>query len=184
VFSKSESADSDSDVRKALIFSLVFSFLQQEVISPSEVEEAKDDFPAGNGGGEWMDANDFFNNPAPAMASRFAQLAFEEASGCKRSSIIRIRTEKKGLVSRSVETFTKPALPPPMMTPRMRRPPAKTPASAIPTSTRRTSARMGIAGKNLNKTEKSFSNLAASYSVFPDLTNQQQHYNSYFCKVA
>jgi hypothetical protein len=35
-----------------------------------------------------------------------------------------------------------------------------------------------------NKTERSFSNLAASQFFFPDLTNQQQHYNSDFCKVA
>jgi hypothetical protein len=37
----------------------------------------------------------------------------------------------------------------------------------------------------VKKTEKSFSNLAARVnSVIPDLTNQQQHYNSDFCKVA
>jgi hypothetical protein len=34
-----------------------------------------------------------------------------------------------------------------------------------------------------NKTEKSFSHLAAIQFFFPDLTNQQQHYNSDFCKV-
>ena len=110
-----------------------------------DAEEAKDDFPTSNES-EWMDANDFFNKP-----SRVAHLAFEDTSGCKRSSIIRIRTEKKGLVSRSVETFTKPALPPPIHTPRrVPRPPARTPASCtVTSSTRRTSARMGVAGKSL-----------------------------------
>ena len=106
--------------------------------------------------GEWMDASDFFNNKHPN--SRTAQLAFEETPGCKRSSIIAIRTQKKGHVSRNVETFMKPALPPPPMgnTPRRgTRPPARTPTSAcIPPSggamaasgsSRRTSARMGIA---------------------------------------
>ena len=100
-----------------------------------------------------MDASDFFNNKHPN--SRTAQLAFEETPGCKRSSIIAIRTQKKGHVSRNVETFMKPALPPPpISTPRRgTRPPARTPASACipgPTasgSNRRTSARMGIAGK-------------------------------------
>ena len=47
---------------------------------------------------------------------------------------------------RSVDTFSKPALPPPIMTPRRApRPPARTPASASAT-TRRNSARMGVAG--------------------------------------
>ena len=114
------------------------------IVSPTEIEEAKDEFPTSNEN-EWMDASEFFNNKLPN--TRAAQLAFEDTPGCKRSSIIRIRTEKRGLVSRNVETFTKPALPPPMITPRKgARPPARTPASAIPTSTRRTSARMGIAG--------------------------------------
>jgi hypothetical protein len=45
-----------------------------------------------------------------------------------------------------VDTFSKPALPPPIMTPRRApRPPARTPASASAT-TRRNSARMGVAG--------------------------------------
>ena len=70
-----------------------------------EVEEAKDDFPTNEN--EWMDANDFFNsagsgnNGATQTGSRAAHLAFEETPGCKRSSIIRIRTEKKGSVSNS-----------------------------------------------------------------------------------
>ena len=106
-----------------------------------------------------MDASDFFNNKHP-NPSRTAQLAFEETPGCKRSSIIAIRTQKKGHVSRNVETFMKPALPPPPIsnTPRRgTRPPARTPTSACippgPTTataasgSRRTSARMGIAGK-------------------------------------
>ena len=98
-----------------------------------------------------MDAQDFFDNDN-VLKTRAANLAFEETSGCKRSSIIRIRTEKKGLVSRSVDTFSKPALPPPMITPRKGpRPPARTPASAVPSTssaaTRRNSARMGVAGK-------------------------------------
>lgn len=98
--------------------------------------EMEDMFPNEN---EWMDANAFFKD------TRAAHLAFEETSGCKRSSIIRIRTEKKGLVSRSVDTFSKPALPPPMMTPRRApRPPARTPSSS--SSNRRTSARLGVAG--------------------------------------
>ena len=134
-------------------------------------EEAKDQFPTGNVEGtgnndQWVDASDFFNLPGPPAAASAgagrrpggvppAFLAFEEASGCKRSSIIRIRTEKRGLVSRSVETFTKPALPPPPITP-MRscgRQAARTPASAMAAPTtapsRRTSARMGVAGKSL-----------------------------------
>ena len=61
----------------------------------TEVEEAKDDFPTNEN--EWMDANDFFNMPAGNAGTRAAHLAFEEAPGCKRSSIIRIRTEKKGI---------------------------------------------------------------------------------------
>ena len=69
----------------------------------TELEEAKDDFPANEN--EWMDANDFFNNDGNEgpiqTGSRAAHLAFEEAPGCKRSSIIRIRTEKKGSVSNS-----------------------------------------------------------------------------------
>ena len=45
-----------------------------------------------------------------------------------------------------MDTFSKPALPPPIMTPRRApRPPARTPASASAT-TRRNSARMGVAG--------------------------------------
>ena len=71
-----------------------------------EVEEAKNDFPTNEN--EWMDANDFFNSEdtsvsgtnSTAKGGRAAHLAFEETPGCKRSSIIRIRTEKKGLVSR------------------------------------------------------------------------------------
>ena len=118
--------------------------------SPTEIEEAKDEFPttaAASNDNEWTDASEFFNTKLPN--TRAAQLAFEDTPGCKRSSIIRIRTEKRGMVSRNVETFTKPALPPPMITPRRgMRTPAKTPSSAIPVSnvTRRTSARMGIAG--------------------------------------
>ncbi len=108
-------------------------------------DEARDDFPSNES--EWMDAADFFNQPQK-LTTRAAHLAFEETSGCKRSSIIRIRTEKKGLVSRSVDTFSKPALPPPLMTPRRgpQRPPAKTPSSV---TTRRNSARMGVAGTML-----------------------------------
>jgi hypothetical protein len=41
-----------------------------------------------------------------------------------------------------------------------------------------------LCNANNNKTEKSFSNIAASQFCFSDLTNQQQHYNSDFCKVA
>lgn len=111
--------------------------------SKAELAEGDDAFPAD----EWMDASEFFNDKRPMKASsHHAAFVMDETSGCKRSSIIRIRTERKGLVSKSVETFTKP--PPMPATPlsaRKGRTPAKTPLSAQPS--RRMSARMGIAGK-------------------------------------
>lgn len=67
---------------------------------------------------EWMDASEFFKNPLPVR-----HLLAEEdlmTSGSKRSSIIRIRTERKGLVSKSVESFTRPPstlMPPPPLRP-------------------------------------------------------------------
>jgi hypothetical protein len=73
---------------------------------------------------EWVDASEFFKNPLPPPTSgavgkrqsaipkhmQQQQQTQEEAStsGCKRSSIIRIRQENKGKVFKSVETFMKP----------------------------------------------------------------------------
>jgi hypothetical protein len=88
---------------------------------------------------QWMDAAEFFKTKTPASVF----ILDDGPSGCKRSSIIRIRNEKKGMVSKSVETFTKPAT---MATPASlrnasHRPPA-TPTAPAP---RRASARMGVA---------------------------------------
>ena len=88
-----------------------------------EVGEIADDFDefgfgeSAGGTEEWMDAAEFFNKtPVPTRNFRMSSninddLTISSASGCKRSSIIRIRTEKKGLVSKSVATFTKPIVP-------------------------------------------------------------------------
>ena len=62
--------------------------------------------------------------------------------GCKRSSIVRIRNEKKGLVSKSIETFTKPAL---MATPSRIQIVHRPPPTTTTTPARRASARMGVA---------------------------------------
>jgi len=75
--------------------------------------EALDQFGFGESDGleQWMDAKEFFDK-TPGPTKNFMLLSRPDESilnsGCKRSSIIRIRTEKKGLVSKSVETFTKP----------------------------------------------------------------------------
>jgi hypothetical protein len=72
-------------------------------------------------------------------------------AGCKRSSIIRMRKEKKGIVSKAVETFTKPALPQNPHTPFKQpqsRVAASTPGNANP---RRTSARMGVATTGMSR---------------------------------
>ena len=74
----------------------------------------------------WTDATDFFKNPGiPALPKHLRQDDLM-ASGCKRSSIIKIRQQNKGKVIKSVETFTKPQ-------------PVSTPGN------RRLSARMGVA---------------------------------------
>merc|ERR1719500_2573907 len=61
-------------------------------------------------------------------------------SGCKRSSIIRIRQENRGKVSKSIETFTKPQNPSSLQ--------GKTPITSSSGSSRRLSARMGIVATN------------------------------------
>jgi len=53
-----------------------------------------------------MDATEFFKAKNPPSVF----VMDDGPSGCKRSSIIRIRNEKKGMVSKSVETFTRPAM--------------------------------------------------------------------------
>ena len=123
--------------------------------------EALDQFDFGEPGGteEWMDAKEFFDNP-PGPTKNFMLLSRPDESivnsGCKRSSIIRIRTEKKGLVSKSVETFTKPCTRATMLPPSsIPKTPYKAPqairhstANTPQPSTRRQSARMGIAGRS------------------------------------
>ncbi|XP_040578672.1 uncharacterized protein [Lepeophtheirus salmonis] len=52
----------------------------------------------------WVDATEFFKT-ALSNSTEEQQDQFE---GCKRSSIIRIRNENRGKVSKSVETFTQP----------------------------------------------------------------------------
>ena len=119
--------------------------------------EALDEFDFEQGGGteQWMDAKEFFEKtPGPPknlmIHPRLEESIISSASGCKRSSIIRIRTEKKGLVSKSVENFTKPAMLPPSIIPRT---PGKPPAiirmstANTPITSRRLSARMGITGR-------------------------------------
>jgi hypothetical protein len=143
----------------------------------TESLEALDEFDAEpNGDSEqWMDAKEFFNH-TPGPTKNFMMLSQAEESnmtpsGCKRSSIVRIRTEKKGLVSKSVQTFTKPSeqstfdlnmqldrqncglrqkitqqsmLPPSKPPPIIRYSTTNTPQN----SSRRLSARMGIAGRS------------------------------------
>ena len=117
------------------------------------------EFDDGNAMEQWMDAKEFFDQ-TPGPTKNFMLLSRPDESimnsGCKRSSIIRIRTEKKGLVSKSVETFTKPCTRTSMMPPSSF---PKTPSKPISsvrnstantpqTSSRRQSARMGIAGRS------------------------------------
>ena len=149
----------------------------------SESTEALDEFNCDPDSGldQWMDAKEFFEK-TPGPTKNFMILAHPDesivgSSGCKRSSIIRIRTEKKGLVSKSVQTFTKPGsqasffsneqlglqnygqgeksqgqtMLPPTSIPRT---PSKPPpvvrhsTANTPQSSRRLSARMGVAGRN------------------------------------
>jgi hypothetical protein len=85
-----------------------------------------------------MDAAEFFNSKNPSVF-----VMDDGPSGCKRSSIIRIRNEKKGMVSKSVETFTKPT---PMTTPsRHHLHHQRPPPTMTSTTPRRMSARMGVA---------------------------------------
>ena len=147
--------------------------------------EALDEFDAEQNGDpeQWMDAKEFFDKaPGPTKSLMILSQAEDSnkipTSGCKRSSIIRIRTEKKGLVSKSVQTFTKPcaqstldlnmqldqqncglrqkisqqSMLPPSCVPRT---PSKPPSSirysmanTPQQSSRRLSARMGIAGRS------------------------------------
>ena len=102
---------------------------------------------------EWTDAKEFFDK-TPINRRMFGNV--EDGAGCKRSSILRIRKERKGLVSKNVETFTRPAqnneprtpsnrqtiMGPPKMLPTPRRQPA-----ASQPAPRRLSARMGVASK-------------------------------------
>ncbi|XP_059091466.1 uncharacterized protein LOC131887003 [Tigriopus californicus] len=84
---------------------------------------------------EWVDAKEFFMNPASARSD-----VLSSENGCKRSSIIKIRQENKGLVSKTKATFAKPQLPP-----KLKVPPTlvhTTPNGA--TTSRRLSARMGV----------------------------------------
>jgi len=84
-----------------------------------------------------MDATEFFKAKNPPSVF----VMDDGPSGCKRSSIIRIRNEKKGMVSKSVETFTRPAM---NATVTPSRPPLMHRTPVTPT-TRRVSARMGVA---------------------------------------
>lgn len=88
-----------------------------------------------------MDATEFFKvkNP-PSMF-----VIDDGPSGCKRSSIIRIRNEKKGMVSKSVETFTRPAAAGPIATPSRGHATQHRPPMMTSTTPRRVSARMGVA---------------------------------------
>ena len=115
------------------------------VVEPAEEDEFGDHFED-----EWTDAKDFFNKPNKIFAN------VEPTSGCKRSSIIRIR--EKGLVSKNVETFTKPKTPsrqtimgPPKSTPHKpatRRQTTHHSGKVETPNQRRLSARMGVAGRN------------------------------------
>lgn len=60
---------------------------------------------------DWVDASKFFNGPPSALPRHMDVGALAGGSASKRSSIIKIRQENKGLVSKSVETFTKPQTP-------------------------------------------------------------------------
>lgn len=85
---------------------------------------------------DWVDAKEFFKNPS---SSRSDILSSE--NGCKRSSIIKIRQENKGLVSKTKATFTKPQLPPKLKVPQTLVPTTPNPTAS---NSRRLSARMGI----------------------------------------
>ena len=158
--------DSDSKNFNPSVISKKFSFKENnlENIETSEHAdslEALDQFEFSDNGGmeQWMDAKEFFDK-TPGPTKNFMLLSQPDESimnsGCKRSSIIRIRTEKKGLVSKSVETFTKPCPRTSMMPPScIPKTPSK-PISSVRHSTaitpqpssRRQSARMGIAGRS------------------------------------
>ena len=123
--------------------------------------EALDQFEFDDGSAmeQWIDAKEFFEQ-TPGPTKNFMLLSRPDDSimnsGCKRSSIIRIRTEKKGLVSKSVETFTKPCTRTSMMPPSSFPKTPSKPISSVRHSTantpqissRRQSARMGIAGRS------------------------------------
>ena len=118
--------------------------LQPPACDPLAQSGAQDD--------EWMDASEFFKNPV--LSSK--HLKADETSGntgttdgCKRSSIIKIRKENRGLVSKSVKTFTRPLPMAPPSAPSLAVTPA-TPVVAAPATptpvinSRRLSARMGV----------------------------------------
>ncbi len=131
----------------------------------SEDDKKTDDFTKLDDD-EWVNGVDFFKN----KDRRLASIEMEESgSGCKRSSILRIRKENKGKVSQSVENFTRPVMAPPPTPARrtnqqhdvpsnshtkslsLRRQTAhhegavKHHAMPTPTNSRRNSARMGVA---------------------------------------
>ncbi len=112
----------------------------QAVEAVEREEDQEDQFDS-----QWMDAAEFFSTKHPAIPRHL----MEDDFGCKRSSIIRIRRENRGMVSQSVETFTRPDMPPPKVVPPRHRQSMVATASSRGTPTvaaanRRMSARMGV----------------------------------------
>eukprot|EP00095_Tigriopus_kingsejongensis_P009274 maker-scaffold1754_size28903-snap-gene-0.7 protein:Tk09274 transcript:maker-scaffold1754_size28903-snap-gene-0.7-mRNA-1 annotation:"rho gtpase-activating protein 11a isoform 1" len=113
---------------------------KEESAKSNESRSSWDDEFESNPTEEWVDAQEFFKNPSSCRVD-----LFPIEDGCKRSSIIKIRNENRGLVSKTKATFTKPEVPPRAKLPLPVGAPA-TPGnqSVQPSNSRRLSARMGV----------------------------------------